>query len=160
MEVVKTNIPLRDVSKVMREVGYNVSTPNRNSAIADQISEAEARPKKTLDDVINASMAKITPTRSAVVLPKSAPVKLASVVQEKKKDIKDSDELLPTKLIDDDLNFIEEEKKTVLIDMSLPETKITFTGPGWIPRDINRINLELVRAFKMKIRDEYRKGIK
>jgi len=151
MEVIKTNIPLKDVAKVMREVGYNKSEPGtRSSAIADQIAEAEARPKKTLDDAINASMAKITPNKSSVVLPKSVPVKpvpVAKVVEKPKVVLKE-----PVRK--------DKVEKTVTINMSLPETKITFVGPGWIPMDIRRANIELVRAFKMKIRDEYRKGIK
>ena len=162
MEVIKTNIPLKDVAKVMREVGYNKSEPGtRSSAIADQIAEAEARPKKTLDDAINASMAKITPDRSAVVLPKSAATKVTTVKEAEKvvKDLKSTVSGVAVKAAKKVLDQAP-VKKTVTIDMSLPETKITFVGPGWIPMDIRRANIELVRAFKMKIRDEYRKGIK
>ena len=156
MEVIKTNIPLKDVAKVMREVGYNKSEPGtRSSAIADQIAEAEARPKKTLDDAINASMAKITPKKSdAVVLPKSVPVKKVEPeieIDELKVEVAHKVPITEVHL---------GEPKTVTIDMSSVHTKVTFTGPGWIIRDIKIAYSELIKAFQIKIRDEYRKGIK
>jgi len=155
MEVIKTNIPMKDVAKVMREVGYNKSEPGtRSSAIAAQIAEAEARPKKTLDDAINASMAKITPNKPSVVLPKSVPVK--KVEPEIEIDELEVEAAPKVPITEVHLG----EPKTVTIDMTTIETKVTFTGPGWIIRDIKIAYMELIKAFQIKIRDEYRKGIK
>ena len=165
MEILKTNIPMKDVGKVMREVGYNTKDPNKHSAIADQITEAEARPKRTMDDAINASMAKIAPSRDSVVLPKSAPVKevkkiepkpvVKSVVTKKEPELEidDVEVAKPTK---------EEPKemKSILVDMTDIRTEVYFTGTGWCIRDIKIAYMAIVKAVTIKIRDEYRKGIK
>ena len=155
---------MKDVAKVMREVGYNTKDPARRSSIADQIAEAEARPKKTMDDAINAAMAKIAPSResrASIVLPKSTPT-----VKEAEKIVKDLKSPVPSvavKAAEKVLTNVEPvlgEMKTILVDMSELRTEVTFTETGWCIRDIKIAYMELVRAFNIKIRGEYRKGIK
>jgi len=164
VEVIKKNIPMKDVGKVMREVGYNTKEPNKHSSVADQIAEAEARPKKTMDDAINAAIAKIAPSRDSVVLPKPSSVK------EVKKPVKPVPKPVVVKKepeieIDDiEVPKVEvpkvEEMKTILIDMSTLRTDVTFTGTGWCIRDIKIAYMAMVKGINIKIRDEYRKGNK
>lgn len=162
MEVIKKNIPMKDVAKVMREVGYNTKDPARRSSVADQIAQAEARPKKTMDDAINAAMAKIAPSResrASIVLPKSTPVKEIKKIEPKPVEVKKEPEPKIVKEVKVETPVLG-EMKTILVDMSELRTEVTFTGTGWCIRDIKIAYMEIVRAFNIKIRGEYRKGIK
>ena len=50
--------------------------------------------------------------------------------------------------------------KTVTIDLSDVNIDVKFIGEGWKASDIKLSNATLIRAFKIKIRDAYRKGNK
>ena len=50
--------------------------------------------------------------------------------------------------------------KAVTIDLSDIYVDVKFVGGGWKPLDIKLANAALIRAFKVMIRDAYRKGIK
>jgi predicted helicase len=155
MEIIKTNIPMKDVSKVMKEVGYNVATPNKSSAIAEQLAEANARPQKSMGDAINRAMEKVTLRKTGAVavpisLPKTeAPKPIAKPVI---KVVEKPKELLKTDG--------KEERKTVTIDMTTINTAVSFTGKGWTAKNIRMAYNSLVKAFRIKIREEYRKGTK
>jgi len=159
MEIIKTNIPMRDVAKVMKEVGYNVSTPNKGSAIAEQLAEANARPQKSMGDAINRAMEKIAVRKTgAVTIPMSipktgAPKPVAKPVA--KPVVKAVGKLRELSKTDG-----KEERKTVTIDMTTINTTVSFTGKGWIAKDIRMAYNSLVKAFRIKIREEYRRGTK
>ena len=159
MEIIKTNIPMRDVAKVMKEVGYNVSTPNKGSAIAEQLAEANARPQKSMGDAINRAMEKIAVRKTgAVTIPMSIPKTGApkpvtkSVTKPVVKAVGKLRELSKTDG--------KEERKTVTIDMTTINTTVSFTGKGWVAKDIRMAYNSLVKAFRIKIREEYRRGTK
>jgi hypothetical protein len=159
MEIIKTNIPMKDVSKVMKEVGYNVATPNKSSAIAEQLAEANARPQKSMGDVINRAMEKVTLRKTGAVavpisLPKTeAPKPIANPIAKPViKVVEKPKELLKTDG--------KEERKTVTIDMTTINTAVSFTGKGWTVKNIRMAYNSLVKAFRIKIREEYRKGTK
>jgi len=159
MEIIKTNIPMRDVAKVMKEVGYNVSTPNKGSAIAEQLAEANARPQKSMGDAINRAMEKIAVRKTgAVTIPMSipktgAPKPVAKPVA--KPVVKAVGKLRELSKTDG-----KEERKTVTIDMTTINTTVSFTGKGWVAKDIRMAYNSLVKAFRIKIREEYRRGTK
>ena len=159
MEIIKTNIPMRDVAKVMKEVGYNVSTPNKGSAIAEQLAEANARPQKSMGDAINRAMEKIAVRKTGAVtvpmsIPKTeAPKPVAKPVT--KPVVKAVGKLRELSKTDG-----KEERKTVTIDMTTINTTVSFTGKGWIAKDIRMAYNSLVKAFRIKIREEYRRGTK
>ena len=159
MEIIKTNIPMRDVAKVMKEVGYNVSTPNKGSAIAEQLAEANARPQKSMGDAINRAMEKIAVRKTGAVtvpmsIPKTeAPKPVAKPVA--KPVVKAVGKLRELSKTDG-----KEERKTVTIDMTTINTTVSFTGKGWIAKDIRMAYNSLVKAFRIKIREEYRRGTK
>ena len=159
MEIIKTNIPMRDVAKVMKEVGYNVSTPNKGSAIAEQLAEANARPQKSMSDAINRAMEKIAVRKTGAVtvpmsIPKTgAPKPVAKPVA--KPVVKAVGKLRELSKTDG-----KEERKTVTIDMTTINTTVSFTGKGWIAKDIRMAYNSLVKAFRIKIREEYRRGTK
>ena len=166
MEYVKTNIKPSEVKKVMKEVGYDKASPTQHSSIADQLAEANARPQKSMADAINKAMEKVVARKNDIPVP----VPVIKITQ-KKPDIKAALEslddievpVLSEKATEDNLeeeNVQFKELKTVTIDMTDSITKIKFTGDSWIPMDIRRAGMELIRAFKIKIRDEYRKGTK
>ena len=50
--------------------------------------------------------------------------------------------------------------KKIVIDLSTVNIDVKFTGTEWRPMDIKMANAALIRAFKIKVRDEYRRGIK
>jgi len=159
MEIIKTNIPMRDVAKVMKEVGYNVSTPNKGSAIAEQLAEANARPQKSMGDAINRAMEKIAVRKTGAVtvpmsIPKTgAPKPVAKPVA--KPVVKAVGKLRELSKTDG-----KEERKTVTIDMTTINTTVSFTGKGWVAKDIRMAYNSLVKAFRIKIREEYRRGTK
>lgn len=159
MEVIKTDIPMKDVTKVMREVGYNKkdNVPNSGAGATptDQLAEAENRPKKSMADAVNRSMSSVAP----VVAP-TAPTVLPKVKEEPKGSKSKAVEKLKEKHKEPPKKEKPGEKKTILVDMSTLRTKVTFTGEGWKPLDIKIANNEIIKAFRIKIRDEYRKGIK
>ena len=159
MEIIKTNIPMRDVAKVMKEVGYNVSTPNKGSAIAEQLAEANARPQKSMGDAINRAMEKIAVRKTgAVTVPMSIPKTGAPKPVTKpvaKPVVKAVEKLRELSKTDG-----KEERKTVTIDMTTINTTVSFTGKGWIAKDIRMAYNSLVKAFRIKIREEYRRGTK
>ena len=159
MEIIKTNIPMRDVAKVMKEVGYNVSTPNKGSAIAEQLAEANARPQKSMGDAINRAMEKIAVRKTgAVTIPMSIPKTEAPKPVTKpvtKPVVKAVGKLRELSKTDG-----KEERKTVTIDMTTINTTVSFTGKGWIAKDIRMAYNSLVKAFRIKIREEYRRGTK
>jgi len=159
MEIIKTNIPMRDVAKVMKEVGYNVSTPNKGSAIAEQLAEANARPQKSMGDAINRAMEKIAVRKTgAVTVPMSIPKTGAPKPVTKpvvKAVVKAVGKLRELSKTDG-----KEERKTVTIDMTTINTTVSFTGKGWIAKDIRMAYNSLVKAFRIKIREEYRRGTK
>ena len=157
MEVVKKRIAKRDVAKVMREVGYNKKNMDSKSGsnIEDQLAIANesAKSAPTMADAINRAMDTVTPkVETPIVLPKS------------KEEPKGSKSKAVEKLKEKHKEPVEKEKpggkKTVLIDMTTLRVKVTFVGGGWKPLDIKIANNELIKAFRIKIRDEYRKGIK
>lgn len=161
MEVVKKNIKLKDVAKVMREVGYNKTTVagKGGSNIEDQLAQANENAKgaPTMADAINRAVASVSP----------APVKLPDVgasLNPVKAKPKGSKSKAVEKLKEKHKEPAKEEKpkgpKKVTIDMTTLKTKVTFVGKGWKPLDIKIANNELIKAFRIKIRDEYRKGIK
>ena len=159
MEIIKTNIPMRDVAKVMKEVGYNVSTPNKGSAIAEQLAEANARPQKSMGDAINRAMEKIAVRKTGAVtvpmsIPKTgAPKPVAKPVA--KPVVKAVGKLRELSKTDG-----KEERKTVTIDMTTINTTVSFTGKGWVAKNIRMAYNSLVKAFRIKIREEYRRGTK
>ena len=159
MEIIKTNIPMRDVAKVMKEVGYNVSTPNKGSAIAEQLAEANARPQKSMSDAINRAMEKIAVRKTgAVTIPMSIPKTGAPKPVTKpvaKPVVKAVGKLRELSKTDG-----KEERKTVTIDMTTINTTVSFTGKGWVAKDIRMAYNSLVKAFRIKIREEYRRGTK
>jgi len=159
MEIIKTNIPMRDVAKVMKEVGYNVSTPNKGSAIAEQLAEANARPQKSMGDAINRAMEKIAVRKTgAVTIPMSIPKTGAPKPVTKpvtKPVVKAVGKLRELSKTDG-----KEERKTVTIDMTTINTTVSFTGKGWVAKDIRMAYNSLVKAFRIKIREEYRRGTK
>ena len=159
MEIIKTNIPMRDVAKVMKEVGYNVSTPNKGSAIAEQLAEANARPQKSMGDAINRAMEKIAGRKTgAVTIPMSIPKTGAPKPVTKpvaKPVVKAVEKLRELSKTDG-----KEERKTVTIDMTTINTTVSFTGKGWVAKDIRMAYNSLVKAFRIKIREEYRRGTK
>ena len=159
MEIIKTNIPMRDVAKVMKEVGYNVSTPNKGSAIAEQLAEANARPQKSMGDAINRAMEKIAVRKTgAVTIPMSIPKTGAPKPVTKpvvKAVVKAVGKLRELSKTDG-----KEERKTVTIDMTTINTTVSFTGKGWVAKDIRMAYNSLVKAFRIKIREEYRRGTK
>jgi len=159
MEIIKTNIPMRDVAKVMKEVGYNVSTPNKGSAIAEQLAEANARPQKSMGDAINRAMEKIAVRKTgAVTIPMSIPKTEAPKPVTKpvtKPVVKAVGKLRELSKTDG-----KEERKTVTIDMTTINTTVSFTGKGWVAKDIRMAYNSLVKAFRIKIREEYRRGTK
>jgi len=159
MEIIKTNIPMRDVAKVMKEVGYNVSTPNKGSAIAEQLAEANARPQKSMGDAINRAMEKISVRKTdAVTVPMSIPKTGAPKPVTKpvaKPVVKAVGKLRELSKTDG-----KEERKTVTIDMTTINTTVSFTGKGWVAKDIRMAYNSLVKAFRIKIREEYRRGTK
>ena len=154
MEIVKKRIARRDVAKVMREVGYNKTTTENKggSNIEDQLAAANENAKgaPTMADAINRAVEAVAP-------PVEAPVKVPIKVEPKGSKSKDVE-----KLKEKHKEPVKEEKpggkKTILIDMSTLRTKVTFTGTGWKPLDIKLANAELIKAFRIKIRNEYRKG--
>ena len=155
VEIIKKNIPIKDVAKVMREVGYNKTSieGKGGSNIEDQLAVANENAKSapTMADAINRAVESVSPTtKEPIVLPSSGP--------------KGSKSKAVEKLKEKHKEPVKEEKpggkKTVLIDMTTLRTKVTFTGKGWKPLDIKLANNELIKAFRIKIRDEYRKGIK
>ena len=157
MEVVKKDIKLKDVAKVMREVGYNkTSVKNKGgSNIEDQLAQANENAKgaPTMADAINRAVSAVAPpTTSPIVLPKTKeePKGSKSKAVEKLKEKHKAE--APKK----------EEKpkgpKKVTIDMTTLRTKVTFVGKGWKPLDIKIANNELIKAYRIKVRDEYRKG--
>lgn len=168
MEIIKTNIRPKDVAKVMKEVGYNVPTTNKSSAIAEQLAEANKRPQKSMNDAINAAMTRITPRKEAVAVPITIPrkevTKPVTTVKEAEKLVEDLKSKTPSVAVTAAKKIMEEvgpkERKTVLIDMSTINTKVTFTGSGWTIKDIRIASACLIRALRIKIREEYRKGIK
>lgn len=159
MEVVKEKIARKDVAKVMREVGYNKTSVEGKggSNIESQLAEANENAKSlpTMADAINKAMDRVTPgVAPPVILPKkdvSAKVAKEKVV--KKEPVKE-----PTKapVEEDDI----QEPKLIVIDMTNLRTEVTFTGEGWKILDIKLAYAAMVRGFRIKIRDEYRKGIK
>lgn len=152
MEVVKKRIARRDVAKVMRDVGYNKKDLDSKSGsnIEDQLAEANENAKSapTMADAVNRAVANVTPVDAPVkvpvkVEPKGSKSKAVEKLKEKHKEP-------------------EEPKgpKKVTIDMTTLRTKVTFVGGEWKPLDIKIANIELIKAFRIKIRDEYRKGKK
>ena len=163
MEIIKTNIPMRDVAKVMKEVGYNVSTPNKGSAIAEQLAEANARPQKSMGDAINRAMEKIAVRKTgAVTIPMSIPKTGAPkpVAKPVTKPVAKPVVKAVGKLRELSKTDGKEERKTVTIDMTTINTTVSFTGKGWIAKDIRMAYNSLVKAFRIKIREEYRRGTK
>jgi len=150
---------MRDVAKVMKEVGYNVSTPNKGSAIAEQLAEANARPQKSMGDAINRAMEKIAVRKTGTVtipmsIPKTgAPKPVTKPVA--KPVVKAVGKLRELSKTDG-----KEERKTVTIDMTTINTTVSFTGKGWVAKDIRMAYNSLVKAFRIKIREEYRRGTK
>ena len=146
---------MRDVAKVMKEVGYNVSTPNKGSAIAEQLAEANARPQKSMGDAINRAMEKIAVRKTgAVTVPMSIP-KTGAPKPVTKPVVKAVGKLRELSKTDG-----KEERKTVTIDMTTINTTVSFTGKGWVAKDIRMAYNSLVKAFRIKIREEYRRGTK
>jgi len=159
MEIIKTNIPMRDVAKVMKEVGYNVSTPNKGSAIAEQLAEANARPQKSMGDAINRAMEKIAVRKTgAVTVPMSIPK--TGVPKPVTKPVAKPVVKAVGKLRELSKTDGKEERKTVTIDMTTINTTVSFTGKGWVAKNIRMAYNSLVKAFRIKIREEYRRGTK
>lgn len=158
MEVIKKRIAQRDVAKVMREVGYNkVSVDDgRSSGMnEEQLAEANeaARSAPTMADAVNRAMSAVTPTVDA---PIKVPIKMEP------EESKGSKSVAVEKLKEKHAPKKEEKPgaiKKVTIDMTTMRTQVTFVGTGWKPLDIKIANNELIKAFRIKIRDEYRKGI-
>jgi len=162
MEVIKKRIAQRDVAKVMSEVGYNktnIDGGRSGGMNEEQLAEANeaARSAPTMADAVNRAMSAVTPTVDA---PIKVPIKSEPVKEEPK----GSKSKAVEKLQEKHAPKKEEEKpgdvKKVTIDMTTLRTKVTFVGTGWIPLDIRIANDELIKAFRIKIRDEYRKEIK
>ena len=154
MEVVKKRIARRDVAKVMREVGYNKTSVDGKggSNIEDQLAQANegAKSAPTMADAINRAVASVSP-------PTEAPIKVPIKVEPK-----GSASIAVEKLKEKHKEPVKEAKlrgpKKVTIDMTTLRVKVTFVGEGWKPLDIKIANNELIKAFRIKIRDEYRKG--
>lgn len=150
MEVVKKRIARKDVAKVMREVGYNkTSVANKGgSNIEDQLAIANesAKGAPTMADAINRAVASVAP-------PVDVPVKIE--LEEPK-----GSKSKAVKKLKEKHEAPEKPKgpKKVTIDMTTLKTKVTFVGEGWIPQDIKIANAELIRAFRRKVLEEYRKG--
>jgi len=157
-EVVKKRIARRDVAKVMREVGYNKKSLDSKSGsnIEDQLAAANENAKgaPTMADAVNRAIANIAP-------PKEAPVKVP--VKTEPEEGKGSKSKAVERLKEKHAPEKKEKPKgpkKVTIDMTTLKTKVTFVGSGWKPLDIKIANNELIKAFRIKIRDEYRKGKK
>jgi hypothetical protein len=156
MEVVKKDIRLKDVAKVMREVGYNKTSVagKGGSNMEDQLAKANENAKSapTMADAINRAVTAVAP-------PVEAPIKVPIKIEPK-----GSKSKAVEKLKEKHKEPVKEEEpkgpKKVTIDMTTLGTKVTFVGRGWKPLDIKIANTELIKAFRIKIRDEYRKGIK
>lgn len=136
MNVVKTDIKPEDVSKVMKE--YDKKEVGKVVA-----PDMEKLPVGSLNDAVKAAQKKLDLRKGEPVVAKGSKSKAVEKLKEKHKE--------PEK---------PGEPKKVVIDMTTPETKVTFTGKNWIPMDIKLANAALIRAFRIKIRDEYRKGNK
>jgi len=54
----------------------------------------------------------------------------------------------------------EPEKKTVLVEMTSPTPKVTFTGGLWCAMDVKLANRAIVVNFKKMLRELYRKEYK
>ena len=153
MEVIKKRIARKDVAKVMREVGYNKKNIDSKSGsnIEDQLAIANesAKSAPTMADAINRAVASVAPVATPpIVLPKEEPKGSKSKAVEKLKE-KHKEPVKEAK---------PKGPKTVTIDMTTLRVKVTFVGGGWKPLDIKIANNELIKAFRIKIRDEYRKG--
>jgi hypothetical protein len=136
-EVVKTNIKPEDVAKVMKEYDKKAQPGGPPPTL----------PKKSagsLEDAISAEHKKLDPKAPIVDKPKPEQKGSKSKEVEKIK-AKHTEPKGP---------------KTVLIDMTTINTDVTFTGSGWKALDIKLATAALIRAFRIKIRDEYRKGNK
>ena len=175
-EVVKKRIAMKNVAKVMREVGYNKKNVDSKSGsnIEDQLAQANENAKSmpTMADAVNRAMDAVTPKVDApIVLPKDETDTLVDVAPKgsKSKDVKKVEPKVVKKkeksrvepvedLVDEEDDI--REPKLVVIDMSTLRTEVTFTGEGWKLLDIKLAYAAMVRAFRIKIRDEYRKGIK
>ncbi len=167
MEVIKKRIARKDVAKVMKEVGYNKKSLDSKSGsnIEDQLAVANENAKSapTMADAINKAVKSVTPVdgvqlssqsvidNTPIVLPKTTSASKVEPKSVKSEPVEKSKE-----------EHKEPEKpkgpKKVTIDMTTPRTKVTFVGIGWTILNIKIANHELIKALKIKIRDEYRKG--
>ena len=171
-EVVKKRIAMKNVAKVMREVGYNKKNVDSKSGsnIEDQLAQANENAKSmpTMADAVNRAMDAVTPKVEALV---KVPIKVEPKEPKgsKSKDVKKAEPKVVKKkekprvepvedLVDEEDDIL--EPKLVVIDMSTLRTEVTFTGGGWKLLDIKLAYAAMVRAFRIKIRDEYRKEIK
>lgn len=166
MEVIKKRIAKKDVAKVMREVGYNKKNIDSKSGsnIEDQLAIANENAKgaPTMADAINRAVANVSPPPTTpIVLPPGEP-KVGAVTPDPVEEVPKGSKSKAVKKLKE--KHKEPEKpsqvKKVTIDMTTLKTKVTFVGKGWKPLDIKIANNELIKAFRIKIRDEYRKGIK
>jgi len=162
-DVVIKDIPMKDVAKVMREVGYNKTNidSKKGSDIEDQLAQANENAKSvpTMADAVNRAVTAVSP-------PVKAPIKIPTgpslpgknehkgSKSEAIKKLKEKHKAEPPK------KEKPSGKRTILIDMTALKTKVTFTGKGWKPLDIRLANDAMIRAFRIKVRDEYRKEIK
>jgi len=170
--VVKKNIKMKDVAKVMRDVGYNKTNVDSKSGsnIEDQLAQANENAKSvpTMADAINRAVEVVTPKVDVPIeLPKGVvvgaslnPVK-AEPKGSKGKDVEKKKEKPKVEPVEDLVDKEDDirEPKLVVIDMTTLLTEVTFTGEGWKILDIKLAYAAMVRAFRIKIRDEYRKGI-
>ena len=155
MEVIKKRIARKDVAKVMKEVGYNKKSLDSKSGsnIEDQLAQANENAKgaPTMADAINRAVTAVAPQdKTTAVAPKEEFKGSKSKAVEK---LKEKHKEPPKK-------ETPKGPKKVTIDMTTLKTKVTFVGEGWRPLDIKIANNELIKAFRIKILKEYRKGIK
>jgi len=137
-EVVKTNIKPEDVSKVMKEYDKKATAPKVVNPGLEMV------PKTNIDDVIKAAQKKLDPKASVPEAPKKG-----SKSKEVEK-LKEKHPVPPNVKIG----------KKVVIDMTSVNIDVKFVGKGWRPLDVKLANAAIIKAFKIKIRDEYRKGNK
>ena len=52
------------------------------------------------------------------------------------------------------------ERKTILVEMVKSVPQVTFTGGLWTVVEIKLVNQAIIRAYKERMRELYRKGYK
>ena len=144
INVVKTNIDPKDVTKVMNEFDKKETAPKVVNPGLDMI------PKTGIEDAIAAAHKKLDPKAPIVGEPV---VKEAEKVEEKGSKSKEIEKLK-------EKHAEPKGPKSVTIDLTKVNISVKFVGKDWRPMDIKLANAALIRAFRVKIRDAYRKGTK